>query len=404
MPTKTFTYVALDKSGSRTTGVLEAPSESAARMQLQNMGLLVETLQEGKIESDKRGALSKHVVGPIIGKVSLEVLERFYSQLWSMYRAGVPLVQALDTLAASQTSGKMRHVVKDLRDFVLEGKKLSQGMEKYFEVFGPLQISLVKVGEKAGALENSFAQIRDYLRREIELRNAIKRYTFYPKIVVAFAILMPIFVNIIVSSIASARGGLAIPIFSLAGQWWFWYLVFIAGGIYIFFRWGIQYAPIKYFYDNILLALPYIGSTVHMLTMAKFSRAFSALYGGGVPIADAVVLSADACGNEVIRRKILPAARWLQEGKGIGASFEKTGAFTSIALQMTYTGERSGNIEAMMDSMAEQYEDEAAVRLQKSTQVITLAVYLLVAALVAYILIQFWTGYISKVTQAGDFE
>jgi len=404
MPTKTFTYIALDRTGARTTGVLEAPSEGAARMQLHNMGFLVESLQEGKIESEQRGAVAKHFVAPIVGKVSLEVLERFYSQLWSMYRAGVPLVQSLDTLAASQSSGKMRSVIKDLRDFVLEGKKLSQGMEKYFEVFGSLQISLVKVGEKAGALENSFAQIRDYLRREIELRNMIKRYTFYPKVVLGFAILMPILVNVIVSSIASARGSPALPIFSLAEKAWFWYLVFLAGGIYAFFRWGLQYASVKYFYDTLLLSLPYIGSTVRMLTMAKFSRAFSALYGGGVPIADAVVLSADACGNEVLRRKIQPAAVWLQEGKGIGASFEKTGAFTAIALDMTYTGERSGNMEAMMNSIAEQYEDEASVRLQKSTQVITLAVYLLVAALVAYIVYQFWGGYLSTVMQAGDFE
>lgn len=400
---KTFSYIAIDRNGSRTTGVIDAPSAKAARDRLAGQGYLVEFLQEGTTIRHDRPAVMRHIVGPMLGRVNLESQERFFAQLHSMYRAGVHLHQALRTLAENTRHPVLRHIIREMRDYVIEGRMMSEAMEKYPEVFSPLQISLVRAGEHGGTLERSLKEITDYLRREIKLRNQVKRATFYPKVVLFVLIVLPILANSITTAIAERTGGPAFTILSITSSVWFWIFIgFIAFGWLIFSRLLMPLPVVRYVWDLFIIAMPYIGSTIRMLTMARFSRAFAALYGGGIPLATSVVLAADACGNEYIRRRMYPAAQRIQEGKGIAESFASTHAFTAITLDMAATGEQSGNLDTMLDHVAEQYEDEAEVRLDKMPRVLGVVLLLLAAAVVAYVVASFYMQYASAIEQAGS--
>lgn len=397
----TFTYSAFDPAGQRQTGVVEAVDERHAHARLSESGLMVETISAGQQGDEGRDVFSKYLIGPLVGRVNKEALQRFFAQLNSMFRAGVPLVQSLDTLANSTSHGRLRSVIIDMKTFVLAGKPLSESMKKYPEVFGPLLTSLVIVGERAGTLDSSFQQCADYLDREVRLRNRIKRATFYPKLVFVMILIIPIVTAAIIKAIAP-NAAVLLPIFSLAEQPWFWpVVVTLLVASIIFFRLLLEVPSIRRGWDGFLLRIPYVGHTLYIYSMAKFSRALSALYAGGVAVHEAMTRAADACGNEALRWQIRPAANRLVEGRGITESMRNTGAFSHIVLDMSGTGERTGNMESMLTHVAEQYEDEADVRMEKTAMILQVVAILAVAIIVGFIVVTFFMNYIALLGSAG---
>lgn len=394
MSTRTFTYIAVDTQGARQTGVVQGLSEGHAREQLAKRGLLVEFVREGTSESPERSTFVKHVAAPLVGRVGYEAQLSFFRQLASMHKAGVPLVQALDTLSQSSKHVKLRKVIADLRDTVLEGKMISEGMEKYPEVFSSLQVNLVRAGEQGGVLDHSLVHLNAYLQREVRLRNEIKSKTFYPKLLIAVAVLIIVGANMLITYFSSHTGGpqflLESPLTNPKVLAWLIPTIVV---LWLFFRYGPVNDRVRRNLHAFYIYIPYFGQTLHMLAMAKFGRAFSALYSGGVQIGKSIQLAADACGNDYLREKIYPSAQWIQEGRGIAESFDKTGAFTLVALDMASTGEHTGNLDAMFGHMAEQYEEEADVRLEKSTKVLSVVVLIIALVLVAYTVIRWYMNY-----------
>lgn len=393
---KKFTYIATDMAGTRTTGIVEAISDGQARDKLAGVGLRVDSLQETGVEERERSVFETKVLAPIVGRVPLEVLQRFFAQLWSMYKSAVPLVQSLDTLASQERHAKMASIIREMGETVLQGRKLSEVMEKYHEVFSGLQTSLIRVGEEGGVLERSLFQVSDYLRREIELRNKIKRGTFYAKLVIFCVVAIPIATNMIVASISRANGApmMGIQSFFSSPIFIFLSLGFLVGAFF-FLRVGLENPAWKRNWDAFLLRVPYLGPTMHMLSMAKFSRAFSALYGGGIPIGKTVALSADACGNESLREQIQPAQGMIEGGGSIAESLARTKAFSRVALDMAHTGEHTGNLDAMFTNVAEQYEDEADVRFDKVSKVLPVFLILILGVVVLLMLVTFYQNYFS---------
>lgn len=404
MPAKTFTYVAVDPNGTRLTGLIEADTLVQARERLIKLGYRVHSLQEGIARTTRdRSQVVKGVWGPLFGRVNYETLYNFFVQLEAMLRAGVLLVRSLETLGRQTRHPKLRGVIRDLQSSVLEGRPLSEAMEKYPEVFSSLQVNLIRAGEEGGILDRSLRHICEYLAHEIELRNLFKATTFYPKVVIAFSILLVLFTNSLVARIAEKTGGPTFFLYNpLADPSVLIWLIPILVFILLFLRVGLQNSRIHLAWDWFWLHVPYLGSTLRMLAMVKFGRAFSALYSGGVPISRALTLAADSCGNEYIRCRIHPAAISIQEGKGIAESLAQTGVFTPMALDMCATGEQTGNLDAMCRHVAELYESEARVRVRKSAVVFLVAVVVGVAILVAYIVISFYVGYLQTIFSMSE--
>src|SRR5581483_694172 len=276
MSTRLFTYTALDPDGARQTGVLQAVSRGAAMDELGKRGFRVEELKEGRPFEASRDPLTKNVLAPIFGRVNFESLQRFYAQLWSMYRAGVPLINALDTLQSTTSHPKLRHVIGKLKEYVLQGRPMSDCMAEYPEVFGELQTSLVRLGERGGALEQSLFHLKEYLAKEIQIRNKLKTATFHFKMMLAAIILIPLAANIVISTITSKNGGPQFSLFSFASLPIVIYsLVFVVLFWLVLGKLLMQQPPIRYVFHRALLLVPYLGGTVEMFAMAKFGRAFA---------------------------------------------------------------------------------------------------------------------------------
>jgi MSHA biogenesis protein MshG len=341
--------------------------------------------------TEERSYAETSVWGPLVGQVPLEKLYFFFKQLGTMLNSGVPFVQSLDTLAKQARDPKLEGIIREIRGHVEAGRPMTAGLQRYPEVFRPIIVSIIRAGEEGGFLAPSVSQVANYLEKEIALRNLYKRLTLWPKIELAASFVIIIAANLIIDSVKQSPDArkLSSPLTTLST--WFW-LGPLLIALFLFFRVGLANPRIKYNWDTIGTNLPGIGNMLRELSAAKFGRAFGALYKGGVPLQKAMQMAADACGNEYLRARIYPAARRMEDGEGIAATFAATGAFSPIVLDMVATGERTGNLEQMVEKMSEFYEDEATV---KATQVATwvgVIVFLFVALYIGYIVITFYTG------------
>lgn len=426
-----FEYQAVDASGKQIRGTISASSVSAAAADLESRQLKVNHLglinnPGDPIPSDfgretpggaprtensttntsnesreyaprERSYVEQHVVGQVLLKPPLSELAFFFRQMSTMLKAGVGIVQSLDTLANQQRDPRIKPVLREMRDAVQNGQPLSTAMVRYPEVFSPLMISLTITGEQGGLLEECFRHIADYVDRDIRLRQLYRRLTFYPKTVVASSIFIILCANWILNSLG--RGGqLWSPLTSLS-TWMC--LGPVLAALFIWFRVIVPNPAMRRSWDMFISALPVIGHTNSMFAMAKFGRALSALYRGGVAIPQSVALASSACGNEYIRQKLSAAPKKLEEGYGIAQTLSETGVVNPIVLNMISTGETTGNLDEMLDRVSEFYEAEAETRATQMAYVVGAACLIAVGIYVGFVVFKFYTGYASNVMSSG---
>ncbi len=424
-----FEYTAVNASGQAETGTVLGISLSDAVQRLSNRGLQVEKINVAQFVGDPlaqtpaavviapvtsppttelpanqtpivepprtsappveaRSYVETSVVGPLVGKVGLNHLMFFFRQFAAMVEAGIPMVNTLDTVGKQTRDPRLKMVINEMKGHVLEGRGISAGMQRYPEIFSPLHVSLTRVGEEGGFLANAARQIADYIEQDIRIRNTYKRALFMPKATVIGSIVIILAANLIISFLTGGKGqGIESPLTTLA-VWMVLGPVLV--GIFLFFRIGLANPRIKYNWDQFLLKLPYLGNTLQQFAMAKFGRAFGALYSGGVPIPKAIQLAADACGNEYLRAQIHPASRRLEGGDRITETMAQTGAFTPIVIDMMNTGESTGNLDTMLNKVSDYYEDEAEVRAQQLGKVVGVVAVILVGIYIGYVVISFY--------------
>lgn len=415
-----FEYRAADSSGKPVNGTLLSGSLSQAAQELEKRGYAISHLgpadtaisepSEPRLEApfeghsrpappiEPRSKVASEIVGPLINRPTLSALHFFFRQLATMLHAGVPMVQALDTLSGQSSDLRLRGVIRECRDHVAEGRPISAGLQRYPEMFTPLMLSLIRVGEQGGVLERSCRQLADYLQYEIELRNLVRRLTFYPKLTIFASILIVLVANAIIGSVGGGAG-ISTPL--TTPSTWLW-LGPLLVGTFLFVRLGLNNPRVRYAWEQFVLALPYFGTTMRQVAMARFGRAFGALYAGGVPVAETMRLAADACGNEFIRSHLHPLAPRLEEGARITDTLRMAGVFSPIVLDMVNTGETTGNVDTMLEKMAEFYEDDAKVRSTQSAYAFGVFALLAVGIYVGYVAFNFYSQYAGGMFQTAD--
>lgn len=406
-----FQYVATKQSGEQVRGLLHGASLESVAQVLASQGLKVSELsvaahssdpiEQGRSEPPPTGArnpLESGVVAPLIAPVSLPDLVFFFRQLATMLDAGIGPSQALGVLSGQTRNGALKAIIQETAGHVTAGRPMSVGFERYPEVFNPLILSMVRTGEEGGFLSRQCSMLSDYLQRDHELRLLIKRETAYPKLVLIAAIVIVLAANFILSSLKPGAPLLQTPLTNPAT--WLCLGPLILGAI-AFARIGMKNHAIISAVQSLALRIPGVGGMIHGFSMAKFGRAFAALYHAGMAPPRALELAADACGNESLRARMKPASDALKDGAPMSLAFGQTGAFSPLVLEMTRTGETTGNVDLMLTKMAEYYEQEGAVQARQAAMILGVVVFLGVAAYVAYVVIGFWSGYGAGVMGAG---
>jgi type II secretory pathway component PulF len=409
-----FTYIARDAAGHVVEGTVSAPNSALAAGKVRALGYIPERLRpvEAPSAAAVRETVARNVIYPVASGVSLKELVAFYRQFATMINAGIPLYQSLVSLEGQSKNARLAAILRECQVHVQGGGRLSEVLERYPWVFSELQLQMIRAGEQGGMLEQMLSRIADYVERELALRRLISGLTLYPKIVLFSALFIlgrsffqdftPALSKLIIGQIGK---GSYSPLDYLNDTVFF--LAEIAVVIFaitaicrvVFFR----YPSAREAYERIKMALPGIGGIVLGFALARFGRAFAAMYSAGLPFNNAVRIAGDASGSYLVASATRQAVLLAEKGTPLSQAFAQTGIFPHLVLDMLRTGEQSGNVDTMMNKAADYLEGEAEGKARLAAHLFATGVYLLVAALVAFAVIRFYMAYAGgAMAGAGD--
>lgn len=384
-----YRYTAKNQQGGTVTGLVEAEDPRRAAGIVREMGLLPLDVYPERTANAQQAEqmVMQKVVYPVYSGVSVRDLAIFYRQLATAVRAGIPIHRALISVAENTGKPRLRRMVQTVVNDLMQGKPLAQAMRKQPHVFDELQIALIQAGEESGLLDNMLERLADYLERDYKLRLKIRAGTFYPKVLLVAGIFIPKIPILVVG------GGLIPYLRETVG--WAGPILLAVLAIVALVRIALQVEPLREAYDSLKLMFPGIGGLVRQLAMARFSRAMAALFSAGVPLQRAIALSALAADNYYLTKRLRSAVTAVEHGQSLSSAFQQTGVMPPLVLDMLRTGESTGSVDAMMDKVAEYYEQETDVKSHQAVIALSVGVYLLIALWIASMIIGFWQGYAS---------
>jgi type IV pilus assembly protein PilC len=355
-----FTFSGKTASGEKVQGERTASTKDGLASQLRK-----EHITPGSIrEKGKEFSL------PTFGsaKVKVKDVAVFFRQFSVMIDAGLPLVQCLEILGANQENPNFQKTLLGVRTAVEGGATLANAMRLYPVVFDDLSTNMVEAGETGGILDIILQRMAIYVEKAVKLRAAVKSALIYPVAVVSLAVLIvaallkwvvPIFANLFVGL------GVALPLptriviglSAFVGQfWWF----FIVGAVGLFF--GVKqirkHPRGRYYFDAMLLKLPIMGSLLRKIAVARFTRTLGTLITSGVPILEGLAITARTSGNAVLEEALMKVRKAIEEGRTIVDPLRECGVFPNMVTQMIGVGEATGAMDAMLQKIADFYEDE----------------------------------------------
>ncbi len=381
-----FAYKGRNNQGAMVQGMLEAASLDAVASQLLNNNIIPIDIKE------KAEALAGFDFARKGNRPDLDDLILFARQMYTLMRAGVPLVQAMTGLTQSTRNYYMVRAQTEILNNIESGRSLAGSIAKHPEIFTTLFVSMVRVGEETGRLDESFLRIANYLDREKDTRERIKAALRYPvMVIIAIAIAVTI-INIWVIPVFAdmfANAGATLPwqtrfllaTSSLFINWWHVMLGVIVTSIYSFIAY-LKTENGRYTWDRLKLRLPFAGDIIKRATLARFSRAFSMSLTSGVPITQAMTVVSRSVDNEYIAGHILDMRNGIERGDSITRTATSSKMFTPLVLQMLAVGEETGQVDELLGEVADYYEREVDYDIKNLSAAIEPTMILVVGAMV----------------------
>jgi len=388
-----FVCKVADTSGRIFSQVEAAQTIAEARQKLSDRGLFVYSVQP------RGGILGGAVGGRGNRTVKAADFLVFNQQFNTLIKAGIPILKALDLLAARAASPKLRPLLMDIRDRVREGSSLSEALDQQ-GVFPKVYVTSVLAGEKSGSLTGVLDYYIAYQRVSTGVKKKLLATLIYPIILISVAtIIVSYLVTYVVPQFAKLYADMhvALPevtqlLLTLTVANRFYFLGAIAVlvlGILGFFLWSrTEKGAVAA--DRMKLKFPVLGDIWIKFQMAQFCRTLSTLLAGGTPLVPALSTAADSMGNRLMANGIEHASQQVREGKSLYEALNSTGLVPALGLEMIEVGEASGALSAMLDSVAEFYEEETNQRLGTLITVVEPAVLIFMAIVIAFILISLY--------------
>jgi type IV pilus assembly protein PilC len=391
MAAATFNYKAVDGAGIPSAGQIVGASADAVRETLRTQGLTVMDLREKKSGMKMEIRLTPKRVKP----AELTVMTR---QLATMVASGMTLLRAFYVLEEQIQNDKLREAITTVREEIEAGANFSDALANQTKIFSPLYVAMMRAGEAGGVLEESLERVADQLEKDDALRRQVKSAMAYPMVVMSFALivlvaLITFIVPVFVGVFKDFGGDLpAITKFTVAISHIFthqWYLVIgVSVGIVVGFRKWRKSSWGRPQWDRLRLRIPAkIGDTVQKISLARWSRTFSALYSAGVPIMQAIEVTGQTAGNVVLEEAMDSVIESVKSGGSIAAPLKDSPIFPPMVAQMIAVGEETGNLDTMLSKVADFYEDEVAAAVKALTSILEPIMIVLVGAIVGFIVI-----------------
>jgi type IV pilus assembly protein PilC len=357
-----FQYQGVDKFGKKVTGTVDAPNEGDLRMILRSQGVRPTRIgKPGMMDID----LTKILGG---GTVSLEVLVTFTRQLQVLISSGVPIVQAMDVLLDQASDPTMKSTITVLREKVSGGTYFWEAISGFPKIFPKLYVALIRAGEASGSIDQMLKRLCRYLEDADKLRKLLKSASMYPIIVISIATgvisLMLIFVIPKFEELLNSAGQelpaptkfvIAMSHFLVDNIWY----ILVGGGtsLYLLLRY-IKSPEGRAFIDRTFFNAPIFGDIMQKGGVARFARTMATLLSSGVNLIDAIDICKSTIDNAVLEQAVGKIRSEIEGGKTMGTVLGKLKVFPKMAVQMISVGESTGNLDKMLEKVADFYESE----------------------------------------------
>ncbi len=400
---QTFRYEAKTATGQLVRGSLEADSERSAVDQIRSMGYWVMRIRGKRARPAVTWyqRLARGYFSFILHRVNAKSLAIWYRSFSNLLEAGMNMHEAALALAERTRSHTLRQVTRQIAEAARRGEPMSPVLDRYPSAFPLFAQALVETGEETGLLNETLERLAQFYDSIFELQMAFRLETFYPKVVLFMFITIPPLIPAVQGSASAGQLVFDWHIYlrALLGSIQYWVAALL--GLWFGWRLLMQIGPLRQGWDRIKLLIPWIGGIVRRVSLVRWARAMAMLLRAGVPLRRALEAAAAATGNEAMAASMRRELSRVITGEPLSAVMAHAREFPEQSIDMVMTGERSGNIDRMLDKMAEYYHMEATVSSKQTAMVAGVAFYLLVAVLVGIFVISFWVGYYGDIFTKG---
>lgn len=371
-----FRYTARSNAGKMIEGVIEAPMQRAALDKLRGQRVTVMSVTEVKAAG---GSLLDKI--PLFkGGVKSKDLVVFSRQLATLVSAGVPIVQGLNLLTEQIQSPVFKKIIGAVRSDIESGIAIADAMKKHPKAFSELYVSMIRAGETGGVLDSILERLSVYLEAAEELKGKVKGAMVYPIVISGVAMSVTLFLLVAViptfkTVFASFGSGLPLPtqvlltISDFLRDHFLWLLLVPIGAGVGLGQWR-KTEKGRRVIDRLLIRIPVFGDLLKKVAVAKFTRTLGTLIKSGVPILQALDTVAKTAGNRVVEEAIMKCRESIREGEKIADPLKQSGIFPAMVIQMISVGEETGNLETMLNKIADFYDQEVDTAVKAMTSLI----------------------------------
>jgi type IV pilus assembly protein PilC len=356
---ESFTWVGIDKRGTKIRGEYSAKNPSLVRAELRRQGINPTSVK----------AKGKPLFGASGRRIKAREIAVFSRMISVMMSAGVPMVQAFEIIANGQTNPRMKNMLMDVKTNIEGGSTLAESLAKHPVQFDELFCNLVKAGESAGVLDTVLDTVATYKENIESLKSKIKKAMFYPAMVMAVAIVVSAILLIFVVpqfEAVFANFGAQLPAFTqmivnlsrFLVQDWPFILIVIAGAIFGLIFLYKRSPTFANFMARAVLKLPIVGKILHESAIARFARTLGVTFAAGVPLVEALDSVGQATGSPVYNSAVKRIREDVAVGHQLQLAMRQTNLFPNMVVQMVAIGEESGALDKMLFKVAEFYEEE----------------------------------------------
>ena len=398
-----FSYVGRNSSGAKVTGSLDGANSVSIAEQLQRQQIIPISIQAQGEAKQSVGLNQEIDLSQLLGMapVKLDDLIVFCRQMYALMKSGVPILRAVNGLADSSNSTKLKEALAEIGSSLEGGFALSSALNQHPRIFNSLFVSLIHVGENTGQLDDAFLKLASYFEREKETKKRIKSALRYPTFVMIFLVAALVILNIfVIPTFADmfSKLGADLPVMTkilIASSnfflnYWPHMLVASLAGFFGIKRY-LNSEKGTYWWDRLKTKLPIVGSVIERSILSRFAHSFAIVLKAGVPMTTGLSLVAEAVDNKYMEGKILTMRSGIESGESLLRSSGNSQLFTPLVLQMIAVGEETGRVDELLEEVADYYEREVDYDLSMLTARIEPIMIVIVAAMVLVLALGIFT-------------
>ncbi|MEQ8278820.1 MAG: type II secretion system inner membrane protein GspF [Deltaproteobacteria bacterium] len=379
-----YAYKGLNEGGREVKGLLDADSPRTLRSLLKKQGIrITEHREEDRKRKSDGGAGSNATeidIAKYFERVTVADIALVTRQLATLLASGITLIDALSAIVDQVEGEKLKRIFGSIKTAVNEGSSLADAMGQHTGTFDNLYVSMVRAGEASGALDSVLVRLADFTEAQARLKSKILSAMLYPVImlgvggvimIILFVVVIPRITKIFEQVKAELPLQTKFLIFMADMIKGYWFILFPMMGlaVYMFFRWKVSKKG-RPKWDRFTLKAPIFGPVVRLVAIARFARTLATLLRSGVPVLNALDITKDVLDNVRLADVVAEAREAIREGESIAAPLKKSGEFPPIVVHMIATGEKSGQLEQMLEHVADNYDFQVDQRVEKLTTLI----------------------------------